>query len=97
MLELRVPEYDKAKRGRTIITLEWCFDGRGSTLGYIQVTPTTNGDLPLAHQIAALPLLIEVCEETAKEPYQDSDLGSLLETLRHRAQAALCLANKGDG
>lgn len=49
----------------------------------------TNGDLPLAYQIAALPLLVEVCQEVAKEPYPDSDPNSLLETLRHRAQLAL--------
>lgn len=55
MLEFRVPEYDKAKRGRLLVDLEWCFDGPNATFGYIQVTPMTNGDLPLAHQIASLP------------------------------------------
>lgn len=62
MLDFRVPEYDKARPGKLLVSLEWCFDGSGATLGYIQVTPMTNGDLPLAHQIATLPVLKAKCE-----------------------------------
>lgn len=54
-LDFKVPDKDKAKSGRTIVTLEWCHYAKGLMLGYIQVSPVTNGDLPLARQIAMLP------------------------------------------
>lgn len=42
--------------------------------------------------MAAAPDLLEVCTEVAMEPYPDSDLASLLETLRARAKAAIAKA-----
>ena len=72
--------------------IERCYDA-DHPVGFVQITPMTMGDLPMAHQIAALPELYAVCEEIAAEPYLDSDLASLLETLRVRAKSALRLAN----
>lgn len=42
--------------------------------------------------MAAAPELLEVCLEVATEPYPDSDLTSLLETLRARAKVAIAKA-----
>lgn len=38
------------------------------------------------------PLMLEVLREVALQPYPDSDLASLLNTLRHRANLAIAKA-----
>jgi len=68
LLPFAVPKSDTAKPGRPLITIEWCYHSDKhilDILGYIQVTPVTVGDLPLAHKIGALPKLIAICKEVA--------------------------------
>lgn len=43
----------------------------------------------MADNDSTLAKAMEVLDEVAKPPYSDSDLGSLLETLRHRANCVI--------
>ncbi len=93
-LNFNVPGKDNAKSGCTIVTLEWCHYAKGLTLGYIQVTPMTKGDLPLARQVAMLPRLIGLCNKIAEGNSSASNPVLELETLRNKASEILQFIEK---
>lgn len=94
MLPFKLSDKDNAKSGRTLVILEWCHYAKGLMLGYIQVTPITNGDLPLARQITLLPKLIDLCNKIVDRLPSDSDPVLELKALRDDASEILQLIER---
>lgn len=90
----KIPNEDNVKSGRTMVIFKWCHYATGLMLGYIQVTPMTNGDLPLARQIALLPRLIDLCNRITERLPSDSDPVLELKALRDNASEILQLIDK---